>query len=116
MNDTERIARLDAIRERVEAASAGPWYHDPQRDWIYGGIYSTPGDHYPPELHCGSQIMAVLYDELHGTEADGEFLAHAREDIPWLLAELAKISCAHGLATAVIRHAGLFWDEDKKGD
>ncbi len=30
------------------------------------------------------------------TDADAEFLAHAREDVPFLLAEIVRLRCSRG--------------------
>lgn len=57
----ETTARLGEIRERVAAATEGPWEH--------GDRQFTAGD-----------------------QADAEFIAHAREDVPWLLAEVERLT------------------------
>lgn len=75
------------IRSRLALASPGPWYHCPKRSWDTGGIYSTSEIDNP----WGHEIFAVIEEYMHGTKEDGEFLAHAREDIPWLLAEIERL-------------------------
>jgi len=89
---------LDAIRARCEAASKGPWnYID---SWKGDGSIS----------HQGNAIAYLTYDDdwrdmEHRCEnnnepdgclcdyalADGDFIAHARTDIPALLAEVEKL-------------------------
>ena len=68
--DVERLAQ---IRERCEKATPGPWVYDVLAEEIRTA-------HGEPILDCG---RADQFD------SDGEFAAHAREDIPWLLHELA---------------------------
>ncbi len=71
-------AEIEAIAARTEAATPGPWLasHESVSD-IHG-------------FDCQSQ---VTYPDGHGnygfTPADAEFIAHARQDIPTLLAALA---------------------------
>lgn len=65
---------LDAIRERCEAAPQGPWSNI--GDWAI--IQGTDPNH-------GNLIGSV-------NKEGAEFIAHAREDIPALLAEIERIS------------------------
>lgn len=58
---------LKNIRERAEAATAGPW------ELIGGGEYVT-----------GVSIL-VAPDDGGVTDCDAEFIAHARADLPRLL-------------------------------
>ena len=69
---------IDAIRARAEAATPGPWDSDgysvgANDDWVA----HIPG--YDPGEGAGNPRR----------EPDAEFIAHAREDVPALLAELA---------------------------
>lgn len=77
LSTEERLtpAQLEAIRERVEKATAGPWEYNAKIDSI------TAEDDY------GSFIIA---DDTE-TVVDAEFIAHAREDIPKLLAEIERL-------------------------
>jgi hypothetical protein len=72
-DDTTRIA---AIQARVEAATKGPWRADGHSYTI--GIYRY-----------------MLRRDGGVTAADAEFIAHARQDIPWLLARDAEHVVAH---------------------
>ncbi|MGW7786008.1 hypothetical protein [Streptomyces tricolor] len=62
---------LDAIRDRLDAATEGPW----QRSEDYSDILTPEGD------HLASYFKA----------ADGELIAHAPEDIARLLAEVRRL-------------------------
>lgn len=80
---------LDAIRARAEAAiSTGPWEarheHDEYGDWLGVDIVHT----YRNERVCWpNQILAAT----NLSPEDAEFIAHARTDIPALLAEVERL-------------------------
>lgn len=63
---------LDAIRRRADTATPGPW--TPQ-DW---GVNNA-----------SKEITIASFIE---TEEDTQFIAHAREDIPALLAEIDRLT------------------------
>ncbi|WP_060210221.1 hypothetical protein [Sporosarcina koreensis] len=66
--------QLEAIRERAEAATEGPWKN-------FDGGYIVGGS----EIAVGEVVAEAERD------ADAEFIAHAREDIPALLAEVERM-------------------------
>lgn len=88
MIDAKRLAE---IRARAECATAGPWWWDEDRrevrsvnavdEWGHrydrdessGPIVETDMGHYPPY------------------RVDREFIAHARQDVPDLLAEVERL-------------------------
>ena len=76
---------LAAIRQRVEKATEGPWYT--------GFDYEK---HDPTVIAPGYIEHTIDYplDEvgLENGKADAEFIAHAREDIPALLAEIERLN------------------------
>lgn len=74
---------LNAIRQRVEAATPGPWY----RDMPHARVCAT-----------GRIIGRIATVTKQGTwsvtvqdDANALFIAHAREDIPALLAEVERL-------------------------
>jgi pimeloyl-ACP methyl ester carboxylesterase len=75
---------LNAIQGRVDAASSGPWEATAQ-----GGIeqrnYSGPGE---------------VFDSIASVREHGDwmFIAHAREDVAALLAEIAELNASRDLA------------------
>lgn len=82
--------RIEEIRARLAAATAGPWVAavvDSPRATVSTAIYSH---HYP----AGSRESEVLpsYPIKTGAprldRADAELIAHAREDLAWLLDQL----------------------------
>src|SRR5699024_6168576 len=72
---------LDAIQARANAATDGPWER-------YGD-----GSH---EVYCAATFEDTAYeppDVTYGSDrpADAEFIAHARQDIPMLVAEVERL-------------------------
>ena len=89
---TDSAIRVEQITARVEAASSGPW--------VYG---YTGNDDYDPGLYPqvlslshGDSIVEFdqgnrsLNESASTWKKDAEFIAAAREDIPWLLRQLAE--------------------------
>ncbi|MGP1393961.1 MAG: hypothetical protein ACTS3R_00430 [Inquilinaceae bacterium] len=70
--------KLKAIRDRCEAATAGPW-----KSYIEGRDHESGS----------SFIMTSAEDiELSGaTDADQDFIAHARQDVPQLVDEVKRL-------------------------
>lgn len=63
--------RIEEIRAREQAATPGKWYED---GWA---LWDDESDEYVA---------------LHDTSADAQFIAHAREDIPYLLSEVDRLT------------------------
>jgi hypothetical protein len=83
----EREAEIAA---RVEAATPGPWCTD---SWeIYQGAEYVAGAEW-----IGETCRA---GEMDDSRADAEFVAHARTDVPALLAELAAVRAERDQARA----------------
>lgn len=79
------MTRLDDIEKRWEKASSGPWY----AAWIsdadhLDGRHVVMWDAQAPN----SRHDAMLADEL--VEDDAEAIAHAREDVPWLIEQVRE--------------------------
>ena len=69
---------IEAIRKRAEKATEGPW-------WASEGLYvvnNLTGDSYEWDADFVAETER---------ESDAEFIAHAREDIPKLLAEINRL-------------------------
>jgi hypothetical protein len=72
-------ARLAEIRERCEKATPGPWTRE------VGGT-ACIGVPSPPAAWT---LLAQVYGTNHA--ANETFIAAAREDVPWLLAEVTAL-------------------------
>jgi hypothetical protein len=79
-------AELEAIRERCDAATAGPWESFVEgRDHLGGNDFIRTGglDDQSPDIEL-----------LGASTADQDFIAHARQDIPRLLDEIERLKKA----------------------
>jgi hypothetical protein len=83
--DAKEKQRLAEIEERCKGISRGPWW---QKSW-------KQETHPDPNALELSQLLCYLDDEgvprFWNWNTDGEFVAHAREDIPFLLGEVAAL-------------------------
>jgi hypothetical protein len=74
-------AELEAIRKRAEAATEGPWYSEDNSvvysEKVVDRKYGEPVE--VADTSCGPDI------------GNAEFIAHAREDVPKLLAEVERL-------------------------
>lgn len=89
---------LEAIRRRAEAATPGPWVRWEE----HGEIVASPPNrevfkNTPGEMRGGMGTVCEFeedYDDpedaSYNWEANAEFVAHAREDVPALLAEVTR--------------------------
>ena len=85
---------LDAIRARAEAATPGPWEPDTsvRGDCVVWGpdgqflLTQQAEPHWLPDANGAPRQVAFDVDR-----RDCEFIAHAREDIPALLAEIERL-------------------------
>ena len=101
--------RMSEIAARAEAATEGPWQWDPpsEEKWPQGDeslrtAHAPEGEEYPTVVLYGWGYDASGID---ATEADRAFIAHARTDIPDLLALVAEKDADHRVTTAALRMA-----------
>jgi hypothetical protein len=72
---------LDTIRRRCDSATAGPWKSFIEgRDHLSGDSFIQTGDTERSDIYLSG-----------ATDADQDFVAHARLDIPRLLREIARL-------------------------
>jgi len=97
--------QLEAIRTRMKNASDGPW--SVRR--IPNTFASQAGDRYTHPCVRGFRVPRRIYDlAWQQVEADAEFIAHARNDIPMLLEEIEHLrstllECQTALAELIER-------------
>jgi hypothetical protein len=93
MADDRLAVELAAIRERERAATRGPWEGEDDEDcWRLFGATGT-----------GLHPLQILKAPKHGTpyaeywprKNDAEFIAHARSDVPRLLAAVEAVLELH---------------------
>jgi len=75
---------LDAIEARAKAATQGPWEYDgcSVTDWGVTASHTITMEWMPNGRGDGTNERE---------SPDGQFIAHAREDVPALIAELRKL-------------------------
>lgn len=77
---------VDEIEAREKLATTGPWYveysDDPEEPGCVFGIHSPAED---------AQIVKTDTGVYPPDFADAEFIAHAREDVPRLVAEVRRL-------------------------
>lgn len=71
-----------AIRERAEAATPGPWHAGPS-------YYEGPLVSYVAGAHVS--VHPEASDDRQEGVADAEFIAHARSDVPALLDDIDRL-------------------------
>lgn len=76
----DRDRCIQEIRERHAASTPGEWY--PNRDGSFHDVRIHDDD--PSTLVDG--MVAGLMEA-----TDAEFIAHAHQDVPWLLAEIERL-------------------------
>lgn len=80
---TERLAEIEA---RVEAATEGPWRFQPEGE-SHCGEPQCCSDYWDNRIWGADRVLA----ESHMlSEADAEFVAHARTDVPWLIEQVRQ--------------------------
>lgn len=90
--------RVEQIRARAEAATEGPWVIDSTEPSIWS----------PRVIVIGNYTAADLYESPaweDGTAEDLGFIAHAREDVPWLLAEVERLQRDVDHLRGIVRRA-----------
>ena len=106
---------LEAIKARAAAATEGPWeWDDPtiSQHWSRPAPWATVVD---DEVRCGGYCYGGSSDPIKSA-ADGEFIAHAREDVPALVAEVERLRTLHKDRATLIRAVGAAQDAgDKTG-
>jgi hypothetical protein len=85
---------LNEIKERADKATPGPWKTLLKGTGMYVGNWNNP--HHQKEIHCpyGEHIEVDNYNHrFDGSNAEdtADFIAHARSDIPKLLAVIEKL-------------------------
>ena len=76
-------SELDEVRDRCAAASPGPWRSFIEgRDHVSGSSFIMTGS---------GRTRGNDIELLGATPADQDFIAHARQDIPRLLDEIARL-------------------------
>lgn len=102
---------LDAIRARVEAATEGPWHieNDSEQDYEVGIPYSEwpsvlvgPENAFPSEWAKGHGETRRVQEVPELLPSDAEFISHARQDVPALLAYIEQLEAQLDAVRALV--------------
>lgn len=94
LEDKAMRERLKEIKARYANANPGPWIiekgaHTGQNWMIAGfGTCERDGEDYTVQVTTDCVNASRLCGD---AEDDAEFVAHARADVPWLVAQLGKL-------------------------
>ena len=102
-------AALDAIRERVEAATEGPWH---SHDFGHAGeeepssiVVHVGGFDHSDLLTYDTETAVAWMPRWERQESDNAtFIAHARTDVPDLLAEVERLRA--GIEALIVEYGG----------
>jgi hypothetical protein len=83
------MPRLDEIKARCDAATEGPWGVEIDGGILLGKAYRIVAGE-KTIIHEGRWQDGISYGDM--THENATFIAHAREDIPWLIAEVERLS------------------------
>jgi len=79
---------LEEIEARANAATEGPWHHDGQFTPDDVSVWSGTGPSAKFLGNIGERVISAIGVVMDTELADAEFIAHARTDVPKLLAML----------------------------
>ena len=71
---------IDEIEKRANAATAGPWRHEPHVEAIYDKM--------------GNRLASFDDERMDLTDDDVSLICHAREDVPALIAECRRLQAS----------------------
>jgi hypothetical protein len=84
---TDTTRRLAEIKERAEKATKGPWIKSDSYTGDEGTFEVGPG-----EFDTVAHVRQGSDDVPGNAEDNADFFAHSRSDIPFLLAEIERLS------------------------
>lgn len=86
--------RLDEIKSRLANATAGHWEYDSSRDTHDSCIYvegATPDEYGYIDVYSGGGVVGSS-EWICIKENDGQFIAHSKADVEWLIQEVERLS------------------------
>ena len=91
------MSRLDEIRQRLSAATPGPWaattWLNTSGGWAaVGPLHDTDGD--PDDASCVYDGCEPNCQHDKAAQADAALIASAPADLTWLLGEVERLTAA----------------------
>lgn len=88
---SDTVERVAEIRKRCDAATAAPWIAEISPDGSIADVnHATLVD------DLGEPATVTLCEIVGNNENDAKFIAHAREDVPWLCAVVGRQAACIG--------------------
>ena len=98
---------IDAIRERCDAATHGPWHYFYKSKYDEHHVSIPPGADYPVSLASAKGFRLPLFPDGCPTgKGDAEFVAHARQDVPALLEYVTELEKRISVLTQAFKRHG----------
>lgn len=95
-------AKLSEIEARAKAATEGPWSVGEEfRTHVVDGAFAGD-DRLPVASQPSNGLGATAWDEANAT-----FIAHAREDVPALVAEVRRLREVNAGLVRLLKDGGL---------
>lgn len=103
MTDQSRAERLAEIAQRAEKATEGPWIAFIKSQVVAVGVPLL-------EQHACDKIVHWTGFDASGVpiqeqQRNAKFIAHAREDVPWLLSELEAADAENARLRSLLAEA-----------
>lgn len=87
----EMTTRIEQIKKRAEKATTGPWSIDPRHHSQNQSIRRQEADvHVDGGRLISSVRITVWRQGQRDARPDAAFIAHARNDVPWLLERMGE--------------------------
>ena len=83
--------RLEEIKARLAAATPGNWVYDSERDTHDSCIYVEGSTEEHGYIGPDNGGIIGSSEWIWVEDADGEFMAHAKADIEWMISEIERL-------------------------
>lgn len=86
------LDKIKSIEERLSKTTPGPWHVSGDINHLVFERYDKEKHNGPPLVaNCGNLHNADTKEHVKEMQNNAEFIAHSREDIPYLLSEVKRL-------------------------